>query len=96
MNNEHEHKFKVTVHYVAAGEPFRDDHAKRTETVGHLKQRVLVFFGLSENQTPDGNTATYTLYHYKIPLENMNQTLGEVAGEQEVLQLKLSQQITQG
>ena len=46
--------------------------------------------------TPDGNTVTYTLYHGKTPLENMNQPLSELAGHQHVLQLKLVQQITQG
>ncbi len=96
MDHEHENKLRVTVHYVAAGEPFKDDNADRSETVGHLKQRVLVYFGLTEGQTPDGNNAIYTLYHQKTPLENLNQTIGELAGEQKVLQLKLSQQIIQG
>ena len=96
MNQEHEDKLRVIVHYVAAGEPFKDDNADRSETVGHLKQRVLTYFGLAEGQTPDGNSTTYTLYHQKTPLENMTQTLGTIAGEQKVLQLKLSQQIIQG
>jgi hypothetical protein len=96
MNQEHGDKFRVTVHFVAAGEPFKDDNADRNETVGHLKQRVLTYFDLTEGQTPDGNITTYTLYHQKTPLENMNQTLGDVAGEHNVLQLKLSQQIIQG
>lgn len=91
----HHDKLNVVVHYPAAEEPFKDE-AERTETVGQLKARVLAAFGLVEGQLPDGNIAAYTLYHHKTPLENLNQTLGEIAGEQKVLQLKISQQITQG
>ncbi len=86
----------VVVHYVAAAEPFKDQHAKRTETVGHLKTRVLVAFGLTEGQSPDGTITSYTLHYHKTTLEDPNQTLGDIAGDQEILQLKLSQQITQG
>lgn len=91
----HHDKLHVVVHYPAAEEPFKDE-AERTEMVGQLKARVLAAFGLVEGQLPDGNIAAYMLYDHKTPLENLNQTLGEIAGEQKVLQLKLSQQITQG
>jgi hypothetical protein len=57
---------------------------------------VLVAFDLAEGQNEEGNTVTYTLYHEKTPLENLNQTLGEVAGHHHELTLKLGQQITQG
>jgi len=87
---------EVVVHYVGAGAPFKDPHAARTESLGHLKTRVLAAFGLVEGPTPDGNVVTYTLYHGKTPLENLAQTLGEVAGEAHVLQLKLARQVTQG
>jgi hypothetical protein len=86
---------RVIVHYVAAEEPFRTE-ADRDETVGQLKARVLTAFGLTEGQTSDGNIVSYTLFHERTPLENPNQTLGEIAGHQKILQLKLSQQITQG
>ena len=88
-------KFQVVVHFVAAGQPYKED-TDREETVGQLKSKVLEAFGLTEGQLPDGNIATFTLYHDKTPLENPNQTLGELAGDQKVLQLKLNQQITQG
>jgi hypothetical protein len=91
----HDEKLQVVVHYVAAGEPFKD-HVDPNETVGQLKTRVLAAFGLTEGQNPEGNMATYTLFHDKTPLENMSQTLGSLAGDKQVLQLKLSQQITQG
>lgn len=87
---------RVMVHYPAAAEPFKDEDADRDETVGQLKARVLIAFGLSEGGTTDGNIATYTLYQHKTPLENLAQTLGDLAGHQRVLQLKLSQQLTQG
>lgn len=86
----------VVVHYVAAEEPFKDKDANRNETVGGLKQRVLTEFGLTEGQTPDGNITTYTIYHHKTAVENMGQTLGDLAGNDETLQLRLVQQITQG
>lgn len=89
-------KLKVVVHYMGAGEPFRDEGADGTETVGQLKTRVLTFFGLVEGQTPEGNIVSYTLYHRKDPLENPNTTLAEVSGDNRVLELKLSQQIVQG
>jgi hypothetical protein len=89
-------KLRVTVHYPPAEEPFKDHDADPGETVGHLKARVLEAFGLTEGQLPDGTIATYTLFHGKAPLENMNQTLGDIAGDKKELQLKLSQQLTQG
>ena len=87
---------RVVVHYVAAAEPFKDAHADRSETVGHLKARVLLAFGLTEGPTPEGSTVSYTLYHNKTPLENLQQTLGELVGEHRELELKLVQQIIQG
>ena len=89
-------KLHVTVHYIAAEEPFKDEDAESNETVGHLKGRVLNAFGLTEGSTPEGNTVNYTLYQHKTPLEDMNETLGALSGQQKVLQLKLVQQITQG
>ena len=86
----------VVVHYIAAAEPFKDAHTDRSETVGHLKARVLLAFGLTEGPTPEGSTVSYTLYHNKTPLENLQQMLGELVGEHRELELKLVQQITQG
>lgn len=83
-------QLRVVVHYPAAAEPFRGE-SDRGETVGQLKSRVLSAFGLSE-----GNGTSYTLFSHKTPLENLGQTLGEIAGDMPELQLKLSQQITQG
>lgn len=87
---------RVVVHYIAAAEPFKDARADRSETVGHLKARVLLAFGLTEGSTPDGSTVNYILYHNKTPLENLQQTLGELSGEHHELELKLVQQIIQG
>lgn len=87
---------KVIVHYPPAEKPFKDDRTNRAENVGHLKKRVLLFFGLSEGATPDGGSVAYTLYNHKTPLDNPAQTLGDVAGDKKVMELKLSQQIVQG
>lgn len=86
----------VVVHYVAAEEPFKDNNADRQETVGQLKGQVLTEFGLTEGQAPDGTITTYTLYHDKKPVDNLSQTLGDLAGDDKTLQLQLVQQITQG
>lgn len=96
MDHEHAEKLKVMVTFIGSGKPFSDDDADRSETVGHLKQRVLAYFGLTEGQDQSGNNYLYTLYDNKTPLEDMNQRIGDVAGERKVLNLKLSQQITQG
>ncbi len=89
-------KLKLVVHFPAAGEPFKDDSADPSETVGQLKQRVLSAFGLTEGPTEDGNLATYTLFAKKEPLEDLSRTLGDIAGDHHVLQLKLQKMIVQG
>lgn len=91
-----EESLKVIVHYAAAMKPYEQDHASRQETVGTLKANVLNAFGLKEGQHADGNTYTYTLYDHKTPLENLSETLGQLAGNKHTLELKLSQQVTQG
>lgn len=87
---------RVTVHYVAAERPFQDHHADPDETVGHLKERVLHAFGLAEGPTGDGNQVTYSLFEQRKPLEDMGQSLGDLAGRDCGLQLKLVQQLIQG
>lgn len=91
-----EQTLRVQVHYPAAAEPFRDPAADRNETLGHLKARVLVAFGLTEYTTPDGTAITYVLFHGKQRLDDLSVTLGRVPGNQHELQLKLAQQLTQG
>jgi len=86
----------VTVTYVAAKEPFKQQDVSRSETIKTLKEGVLKAFGLVEGAGADGKTFTYTLFHGKTPLENLNQTLGDVAGDKHELELKLTQQVTQG
>src|SRR5947209_14008217 len=87
---------KVIVTYPAAKKPFEDHDVSQTETVGQLKSIVLAAFGLTEGQSVDGKTFTYTLYHHKTPLDNLSETLGQIAGDKPTLELKLSQQVTQG
>jgi hypothetical protein len=89
-------ELNLTVVYPAAKEPFHEKEAPKSETLRQLKPTVLDFFHLKEGTSPDGTTTTYTFYHGKEPLEDLSRTLGSIAGEAEALQLKLSQQITQG
>lgn len=94
--HEQRNRLHVTVHFVASARPFKDNDADRQETVGDLKARVLADFNLVDGaQTPDG-VATYTLYFGKTQLENMDETLGTLAGEHKQIELKLNQQLTQG
>jgi hypothetical protein len=86
---------EVIVHYPAVKKPFEEKHASRKETLNALKSAVLKAFGLPEGQV-DGKTYTYTLYHHKTALENLSETLGQLAGHAESLVLKFSQQVTQG
>lgn len=96
MSNGTEHeKVHVIVHYAAAEKAYRED-APRSQTVGELKTLVLKAFGLSEGTGPGGTNVVYTLYYEKRALENLTETLGQIAGDKEGLELKLVQQITQG
>lgn len=88
---------RVTVHYMAAEGPFRDRDADPAETLGALKSRVLNAFGLTdEGPTPDGNQVIYEFFSGKERLENLSQTLGDAAGHDCGVQLKLVKQIIQG
>ena len=87
---------RIQVHYIGAGKPFIDDAAARSETVGELKARVLAVFGLAEGATPEGNQVLYHLYHEKQRLDDLSQTLGELAGDHHDLNLKLAQEVIQG
>lgn len=94
--NKPKASLKVIVVFPAAAKPFQDDSASREETVGALTKRVLVAFGLADGPQPDGSSTTFTLHHGKDKLTDLSQTLGAIAGDKSVLQLKLAQQVTQG
>lgn len=91
---EHE-KLHVVVHYAAAEKPYKEE-APRNQTVGELKTLVLKAFGLTEGSGPGGTNVVYTLFHEKKALENLAETVGQLVGDKEKLELKLVQQITQG
>jgi hypothetical protein len=88
-------QIRVKVHFMAAKDPFEQDFAG-TATIGDVKTAALNGLGLTEGVNQEGNTVTFTLYDKKNPLENLSVTVGQLAGEHKTLQLKLSQQITQG
>lgn len=90
-----ETRVQVTVHYVAAEEPYRV-RADRSETMGQFMPQVLDAFGLASGLTSGGETVAYKLYHHKAPLDSPAETLGAIADHHEDLQLKLVQEITQG
>jgi hypothetical protein len=81
---------KVEVHYIAAKKPFETE-AKPSETVGQLKTQALKAFGLVE----EGNK-TFKLFYHKTELQNLGETLGQVAGDKKDLNLDLEEFIIQG
>lgn len=87
---EHNQQIKVTVHYIAATKPYKAE-VSPTETLATLKANALNFFGLVE----EGNK-TYKLFHQKTELNNLNETVGQIAGHSKELQLNLEEFITQG
>ncbi len=83
----------------AGGEKERKGMQETIEQVQATLKVIVTYpaaFGLSEGQSADGKTFVYTLYHGKTPLENLSETLGQIAGDKHTLELKLSQQVTQG
>jgi hypothetical protein len=86
----HEEKLNVKVLYIAALKPYEAD-VPRSETVGTLKTAVLDYFKLTE-----GGNKTYKLFLGKQELANMNETLGQVAGDKNTLALNLEEFIVQG
>lgn len=97
MNADHgdTKKLEVTVRYPAAARPFVDPKADPHETLASLKARVLEAFGLKEVHEQN-QSILYFLYHGDLKLEDLSQTLGQIAGDEHVLKLKLVQQIFQG
>jgi hypothetical protein len=84
-------KLDLVVTYARSGDELRDNHAERSETLASLKVRVLVAFGLKEGDE-HGKLTTYTLFHDHNELKNLDRTLGEVAGEVELLRLELARE----
>jgi len=96
MNMEKESTVDIVVTYPAARDDLKESGVNRQETLGQLKARVLVAFELTEGKAPDGSVMTYIFYHDKQKLEDLNRTLGQIAGQEPVLRLKLAQQIVYG
>lgn len=85
-----EHQLDIEVKYSAATGPFRQEDVPRTETVGQLLAAVLQAFGLTPGQT------LYTLRFEGKVLENMQETLGQLAGNKHHLLFMLGQQLVAG
>jgi hypothetical protein len=86
MNKE----IKVMVDYMPASKPFKTD-AMPTTTVGEIKTATLAAFGLTE----DANKI-YKLFHNKVELANLSQTIGDIAQHASALNLKLEEVLVQG
>lgn len=90
MNNHDD--LNVQVKYSASPKPFIANHTPATETVGALLEKVLQAFGLSQGET------VYNLRFEGNILENLNQTLGQIAQNQHShsLHLTLGHQLVSG
>jgi|SRR5579864_1849204 len=93
---EQEATLSIVVAYPAARDDLKQSGVSRHETLGQLKGRVLVAFELTEGAGPDGTMISYVFYYEEEKLEDLSRTLGQIAGNKEVLHLKLSQQIVYG
>ncbi len=81
---------RVNVHYIAAVKPYKSEVAP-SDTVGQLKAAALTAFGLVEQ----GNKS-YKLFLHKQELSDLNQTVGQLAGDKNELKFDLEEFITQG
>jgi hypothetical protein len=86
----------VQVRYPSAKEPFKDPHADPHETVGALRLRAMEAFGVKDETNPDGSTTTYELYHDDVKLTNLSQQIGDLAGADHALKLRMTKVIIQG
>lgn len=86
----------INVTYPAAPKPFHDKGSDGSETLLHLKERVLAFFGLTEGADGTGKTTTYVFYRGREALEDLATTIASLAGQAHALSLTLSQQIVLG
>ncbi len=93
---EKESTLDIVVAYPAARDDLKQTGVSREETLGQLKARVLVAFELTEGKGPDGTVTSYVFYHDKEKLDDLNRTLGQIAGRDDHLRLKLAQQIVYG
>ena len=82
----HGNAVQVIDRYGGARVPFEAE-LELNETVGTLKAHVLETFRLFE-----GATTFYDLYRDQRPLENMNETIGRLAGDHHKLELELIKQ----
>lgn len=80
----------VTVHYIAAGKPYKAD-VSPADTLATLKTNVLKYFELVED-----SSKTYKLFLRKTELTNLAETIGQIAGDKKELNLDLEEFIIQG
>jgi hypothetical protein len=92
----HEDLVEVTVKYAAAEDLLKNSAVPVTETIGSFRARVLDAFELADGAVAGGSSVIYVLFHDRQPIENMNLTVGQLAGEGKHLHLKLAQQVIQG
>lgn len=85
-----EHLIKVLVHYIAATKPFETE-AEPTQTVGDIKKLALDAFGLVE-----GGGKVYNLFLGSRELQNLAETLGQLAEGKKEVKLDLEETFVQG
>lgn len=88
----HGAKVNISVEYSPTGDKLEDHAADRNETVGALKSRVLVAFGLTEGVDDKGQLLTYALFHGRVPLADPSATIGSIAGSAGHIQLELERE----
>ena len=92
-HNEH---LTVQVRYSSATKPFVDPQVNGSELLAAFRTRVMKEFNVTDEKLPDGGQKIFFLYREDTRLENLNQTMGDLAGEDKHLKLKLVETVIQG
>ena len=90
---KHEHKehlIKVFVSYMAAIKPF-ETFVEPTQTIENIKQLALNEFGLV-----DGGGKVFNLFYEKKELQNLSETIGQLAEGKKELKFDLDETLVQG
>lgn len=92
----HHRTVNLKVTYTAAAKPYHEPQAPLDETLATVKASALNAFHLTEGPLPDGRIRTFKLFHGRDELLDLSKTVGELAGQAETLDLKLTEYIVQG
>jgi hypothetical protein len=92
---QHHQTLSLRVRYIASRKQYEDPKASKSETLGVLKSKVLVFFNLQEGAV-EGGTKSYFFAHDGVVQTDPSLTLGTLAEGKKDLKLDLIERFEQG